>query len=103
MARRRSPLAQEHGSGRSPASTELTLEVAALLASIDNLTELSPKAADGRPVPLGHPSMPAQVAERISQALSSISGSVAKAAAVLEQTAQGLGHEAEADPASRDA
>jgi hypothetical protein len=103
MARRKSPQANEHSSVRSTTSSDLTLEVAALLASIDNLTEFWPKATDGRPVPLGHASMTPDVAERISQALSSISGSVAKAAAVLEQTAQGLGHEAEADPASRDA
>ena len=47
--------------------------------------------------------MPPDAADRISQALSSISGSVAKAAAVLEQTARAPGLEAEADPATRDA
>jgi len=47
--------------------------------------------------------MPPDVAERISQALSSISGSVAKAAAVLEQTAQGLGQEDTVDTTTREA
>src|SRR5216683_8004877 len=97
MPRRKARLVEEQSSGRSVTSSELTLDVTALLASIDNLTEFWPKATDGRPVPLGHSSMPPEVAERISQALSSISGSVAKAAAVLEQTAQGLGHEADVD------
>jgi hypothetical protein len=43
--------------------------------------------------------MPSEAADRISQALSSIGGSVAKAAAILEQTAHGLEPGAEADPA----
>jgi hypothetical protein len=67
MARRKSPVEHEHSSVRSATSSELTLEVAALLASIDNLTEFWPKATDGRPVPLGHTSMTPDVAERISQ------------------------------------
>src|SRR2546430_106368 len=103
MARRKSPVAQEHRAGRSTTSSELTLEVATLVDSVCNLTEFWAKATDGRPVPLGHSSMPHDVAERISQALSSISGSVAKAAAVLEQTAQGLGHEADVDTTTREA
>ena len=103
MPRRKARPVEEQGSGRPSTSSELTLEVTALLASIDNLTEFWPKATDGRPVPLGHSSMPPEVAERISQALSSISGSVAKAAAVLEQTAQGLGPEADVDTTRREA
>jgi hypothetical protein len=101
MAPRRSQVVADDG--RSSAHGELTLEVAALLGSIDNLTEFWPKSEDGKPIPLGHASMPSDAADRISQALSSISGSVAKAAAVLEQTARGLGFEAEADPATREA
>ena len=103
MARRKSRAADDHTSVRSPTNSELTLEVAALLASIDNLTEFWPKGDHGKPVPLGHASMPPEAADRISQALSSISGSVAKAAAVLEQTAHGLGPTAEADPATAEA
>jgi len=101
MARRKSQAGGD--AARSSAHGELTLEVAALLASIDNLTEFWPKSDDGKPIPLGHASMPPDVADRISKALSSISGSVAKAAAVLEQTAHGLGLEAEADAATREA
>ncbi len=103
MARRGSGMSGDRGSPRPLASSELTLEVAALLASIDNLTEFWPKGNDGKPLPLGHANMPREAASRISQALSSISGSLAKAAAVLEQTAQGLGPEADVDPATAEA
>ncbi|MBV9327488.1 MAG: hypothetical protein JO352_27420 [Chloroflexi bacterium] len=101
MARRKLRAEQDSGSERSPTNTELTLEVSSLLASIDGLTEFWPKDEAGKPVPLGHASMPAEAADRISQALSSISGSVAKAAAVLEQTAHGLGPAT--DPATAEA
>jgi hypothetical protein len=100
MAARKSRASLDHEPDRPP-SSELTLEVAALLTSIDSLTEFWPKDERGKPVPLGHASMPVEAADRISQALTSISGSVAKAAAVLEQTALGLGPEP--DPTTAEA
>ena len=101
MPRRKSGAVEEHSSATWSTSSDVSLEVSVLLASIDSFTDLWPKGADGKPVPLGHASMPADVADRISQSLKSISSSVAKVAVVLEQASQG--GEASGDPATQEA
>src|SRR5438105_15874357 len=103
MARRRPRTTAAAEPPRPSAKNDVVREVAALLASIDGLSQSWPKTADGQPVPLGDASMPAEVAERIGQALQTASGSVARAAVLLGQHTLGRPSEAETDPATRDA
>jgi hypothetical protein len=86
---------------RPAAKNEVVHEVAALLASIDSLSQSWPKGPDGQPVRLGDASMPKDVADRIGQALQSASGSVTKAAVLLGQHTLGRLPDAETDPATR--
>src|SRR4051794_25377317 len=101
MARRKSPsLDAEQGTTPAPKNAVVS-EVAALLASIDSLSQSWPKGPDGQPVRLGDASMPSDVAERVGQALQTASGSVARAAALLGQHTLGRPSEAATDPSTR--
>jgi hypothetical protein len=82
---------------------DLVLEVGALLASVSNLADIWPKGPDGQRLPLGDASMPLAVTRRITEALSSIGDSVARAAELLEQHAPPRGPGGEPDPDTRDA
>ena len=101
MVRRKARATDTQATSRPAAKNEVVSEVAALLASIDSLSQSWPKRADGQPVPLSHASMPADVAEPIGQALKTASGSVARAAVLLGQHTLGRPSEADTDPAPR--
>ena len=101
MARRKSPTPDAEPITRPTPRSEVVSEVATLLASIDSLSQSWPKGPDGQPVRLGDASMPADVAERVGQALQTASGSVARAAALLGQHTLGRPSAASTDPSTR--
>jgi hypothetical protein len=101
VPRRKTLTPPAEASSRPAARNEVVSEVAALLASIDSLSQSWPKGPDGQPVRLGDASMPTEVAERVGRALQTASGSVAKAAALLGQHTLGRPSEAATDPATR--